>query len=177
MQEVFDELKITMLVNDMNTKLRNRYIFLIWYIFRYSRMPMVDQQNPQLILNEIIPALIRQNEDQIRQGTITPEKYDLNRLEINKLTNYAREKLDAEQARLRQGPPPPMASHGPPRHEFGQGPPPHMAGGPRPGPWMAGQGPPQMLGPGQGPPQMAGPGQGPPQMPFPNPPHMPPSSR
>ena len=135
----------------------------------------MDQQNPELILNEVIPTLIRQNEDQMRQGSLTREKYEQNKFEINKLTGYARGKLDAEQGRLRQGPPP-MAGHGP-RHEFGQGPPPHMAGGPRPGPWMAGQGP-QLPGPGQGPPQMPGPVQGPPQMPFPNqPPHMPPSIR
>ena len=98
----------------------------------------MDQQNPELILNDVIPTLIRQNEDQMRQGSLTREKYELNKFEINKLTRYAKGKLDAEQGRLRQGPPP-MAGHGP-RHEFGQGPPPHMAGGPRPGTLKDGRG-------------------------------------
>ena len=39
----------------------------------------MDQKNPELILNEVIPTLIRQNEDQMRQGSLTREKYERNK--------------------------------------------------------------------------------------------------
>ena len=129
--------------------------------------PNMDQQDPLFILNEVIPRLIHENESQNNNGVLEPATYERNRRQINNLTNFAKNKLDAQSKgpnglhRPRQGGPPQMPG---PRQELGQGPPPQM-GGPRPGPWLAGRGPPAAGGP-----QMP--------MPFPNQQQMPmPSNR
>ena len=117
---------------------------------------MADE-NPEVLLNTVIPILIKENEDGKFNGQLDKATYEDIRRKINELTGYAKNKM-AE--RSRQGPGPSQMG-GPgtgPRPDLVQGLPimgpnvgPRGPGGPRAGPWMDGR------GPGNGP-----------QMPLPN---------
>ena len=112
---------------------------------------MADE-NPEVLLNTVIPILIKENEDGKFNGQLDKATYEDIRRKINELTGYAKNKM-AEANRSRQGPGPSG-----PRPDLVQGLPimgpnmgPRGPGGPRAGPWMDGR------GPGNGP-----------QMPLPN---------
>jgi len=108
---------------------------------------MADQ-NPEVLLNTVIPLLKKETEAGKFNGQLDKASYEKIMRQIMDLTAFAKSKM-AEANRSRQGPP--QVGSGP-RPDLVQGLPIMGPGGPRPGPWMDRRGPaggPQMPLPNQ----------------------------